>query len=134
MAELRQRQVCVPSGAAAVEITDRFWPYEKPILAEPGPDLAGYLEQARRLLHRPACVRAGFSPADEQLAANFHRRGITLTQLEQAIWLGCARKYIALLKGQPLMLITSLHYLTGLVDEVTATHSTGANWGIFNWH
>jgi len=128
LAELCQRQVCVPSGAAAVEITDRFWPYEKPALAEPGPDLAGYLEQARHLLCRPACVRAHFSAADEQLAATFHRRGITLTQLERAIWLGCARKYTALLKGQPPMLITSLHYFAGLVNEVTATQVADSYW------
>ncbi len=128
LAELCQRQVCVPSGAAAMEISDRFWPYEKPILAQPGPDLVGYLEQARHLLRRPACVQARFSAADEQLAANFHRRGITLTQLERAIWLGCARKYIALLKGQPPMLITSLHYFTGLVEEVTATQVADSYW------
>jgi len=128
LAELCQRQVCAPSEAAAVEIKDRFWPYEKPVLAEPGPDLAGYLERARHLLRRPACVRARFSAADEQLAANFHRRGITLTQLERAIWLGCARKYIALLQGQPPMLITSLHYFTGLVEEVRATQVADSYW------
>jgi len=128
MAELCQRQVCVLADAAAVEITDRFWPYEKAVRAEPGPDLASYLEQARHMLLRPACVRARFSAADERLAANFHRRGITLTQLQRAIWLGCARKYIALLNGQIPMLITSLHYFTGLVDEVMATQVGDSYW------
>lgn len=134
MAELRQRQVYVPSGAAAVEITDRFWPYEKPILAEPGPDLAGYLEQARHLLRRPACVRARFSPADEQLAANFHRRGITLTPLDRAIWLGCAPKYIALLKGRPPHADHKLALPRWLGRR---SHGDPFNWRElrnFNWH
>jgi len=128
MAELCQRQVCVPSGDATVEITDRFWPYEKPLLTEPGPGLARYIEQARHILHRPACVRASFSAADQRLAADFYQRGITLTQLERAIWLGCARKYMALLKGQPPMLITSLHYFIGLVDEVAAAKVADSYW------
>ena len=44
--------------------------------------------QVRQMLLRPACVRASFSAADERLAAGLHRRGVTLTQLERAIWLG----------------------------------------------
>ena len=48
------------------------------------------------LLH-PACVQASFSAADERLAAQFHRRGVALIQLRRAIWLGCARKNVALL-------------------------------------
>jgi hypothetical protein len=128
MAELCQRQVCMPTGAAAVEITDRFWPYEKAVLNEPGPELASYLEQVSQMLLRPACVRCRFSAADERLAASFHRRGITLTQLQRAIWLGCARKYLALLKGQPSMLITSLHYFSGLVEEVQASEVGDNYW------
>jgi len=128
MQELCRQQVCALSGAGRVEIADRFWPYEKPIQAEAGPDLAGYVRQVRQMLLRPACVRASFSPADERLAAGFHRRRVTLIQLERAIWLGCARKYIALLNGQTPMLITSLHYFTGLVDEVTTTSVAESYW------
>ena len=45
-------------------------------------------------------------------------KSLLRSQIERAIWLGCARKYVALLNGQTPMLITSLHYFTGLVDEV----------------
>ena len=62
------------------------------------------------------------------MASSFHRHGVTLTQLERAIWLGCARKYIALLNGQTPMLITSLHYFTALVDEVRATRVAESYW------
>jgi hypothetical protein len=128
MQELCRQQVCALSGAGTVEIADRFWPYEKPIQAEAGPDLASYVRQVRQMLLRPACVRTSFSAADERLAAGFHRRGVTLIQLERAIRLGCARKYLALLNGQTPMLITSLHYFTGLVDEVMATNVAESYW------
>jgi hypothetical protein len=128
MAELCQPEVCAPIGGAAVEICERFWPYEKPAIAESGPDQASYIEQVRRVLLRPACVKASFSAADQRLAANFYRRGVTLNQLERAVWLGSARKYIALLNGQSPMLITSLHYFTGLVEEVGSTTVADSYW------
>ena len=127
MAELCRREVCGRAGDA-IEIQDRFWPYERAVRAEDGTDQASYLEQVRRLLLLPACVRASFSAADQRLAANYHRRGITLNQLERAIWLGCVRKYIALLNGASPMLITSLHYFTGLVEEVIATTVADSYW------
>jgi len=126
--ELCRQQVCLPIGVGALEIADRFWPYEKPAPAEPEPDLAGYVRQLRQMLLRPACVRAGFSSADERLAAHFHQHGVSLVQLQRAIWLGCARKYAALLNGQNPMLITSLHYFTRLVEEVEATKVTDSYW------
>lgn len=58
--------------------------------------------------------------ADERLAAILYRRGVTLVQLQRAIWLGCARKYVALLNGNEKapMFITSLSYFFALVEEV----------------
>jgi hypothetical protein len=89
---------------------------------------ASYIEQVRQKRLRPACVRASFSAADQRLATNFYRRGVTLIQLERVIWLGCARKYTALLNGQNAMLITSLYYFTGLVDEVVAATEADSYW------
>jgi hypothetical protein len=103
--ELCRRQVCIrhpdADGQPApdrlwVEICDRFWPYEKPPVEEIGVDQHRYVQQVRQMLLRPACVRATFSGADERLAAILYRRGVTLVHLERAIWLGCARKYVAL--------------------------------------
>lgn len=127
--ELCRRQVCIRHPDAAgrivpdrlsVEICDRFWPYEKPPVEEFGFDQNSYVQQVRQMLLGPACVRATFSGADERLAAILYRRGVTLVHLQRAVWLGCARKYVALLNGSEKapMLVTSLNYFSGLVEEV----------------
>ena len=82
------------------------------------------------MLSRPACVRVRCSGADQRLAANLYRRGVTLVQLQRAIWLGCARKYVALLNGSDSapMLVTSLNYFSALVNEVAATSAGEDYW------
>ena len=55
-------------------------------------------------------------------------RGVTLEHLQRAIWLGCARKYVAMLNGQPPMPITSLRYFSGLVEEVGQTEVSDHYW------
>ena len=59
-----------------------------------------------------------FAAADEKLALNLFQRGVSLDQLRWAIWLGCARKYMAMLNGQTRLPITSLAYFATLIDEV----------------
>jgi len=127
--ELGNRQVCSRHGSApvSVEICDRFWPYEKIAVADQV-DPASYLRQVRQMLLAPACVRAVFTAADERLALSFHRRGLSADQLQRAIWLGCARKYVTLLNGQTPMPITSLHYFSAIVDEVAETTAGNGYW------
>jgi hypothetical protein len=130
--ELCRYQVCrrhpdadnrIAVDRLSVEICDRFWPYEKPPVEEYGIDQNRYVQQARQMLSVPACVRVNFSAADERLAAILYRRGVTLVHLQRAIWLGCARKYVALLNGSEHtpMLVTSLNYFSALVNEVAET-------------
>lgn len=130
--ELCRREVCIRHPDAdgrialdrvSVEICDRFWPYEKPAVEEFGIDQNSYVQQIRRMLLCPACVRLNFSAADERLAAVLYRRGVTLVHLQRAVWLGCARKYVALLNAPENadMLITSLSYFSALVNEVAVT-------------
>lgn len=132
--ELCRQQVCLRYPLAldrsCVEIGDRFWPYEKPPVEEVGMEENNYVQQVRQMLSRPACVRFSFSGADERLAANLYRRGVTLVQLQRAIWLGCARKYVALLNGgeNAPMLVTSLNYFSALVNEVAATSAGEDYW------
>ena len=66
-------------------------------------------------LHRPRC--------GEWLAATLYRCGVTLVHLQRAIWLGCARKYVALLNGSEHtpMLVTSLNYFSALVNVIAET-------------
>ena len=132
--ELCRREVCLRYPLAldrsCVEIGDRLWPYEKPPVEEVGIGQNNYVQQVRQMLVVPACVRAGFSGADERLAANLYRRGVTLVQLQRAIWLGCARKYVALLNGSENapMFITSLNYFSALVNEVAESSAGEDYW------
>ena len=80
------------------------------------------------MLLAPACVRSSFTLADERLAQDLNQRGVSLEQLQRAIWLGCARKYVAMLNGQPSMPITSLRYFTGLIEEVRQTDTPDSYW------
>jgi len=132
--ELCRQEVCNQYPLAldrlCVEICDRFWPYEKPPVEEVGTEENNYVQQVRQMLSRPACVRVSFSGADERLAVNLYRRGVTLVHLQRAIWLGCARKYVALLNGSETvpMLITSLNYFSALVNEVAESSAGEDYW------
>jgi hypothetical protein len=125
--ELCRREVCVRlpagDGRIAIEICDRFWPYEKPPREERAVDQNRYINQVRQILSGTACMRVNFSAADERLAGILYRRGVTLVHLQRAVWLGCARKYIALLNGNEHapMFVTSLNYFSALIDEVGET-------------
>jgi hypothetical protein len=124
--ELCRREVCIHHHAAdrpCVEICDRFWPYEKPPAEESSISQNSYVHRVRQMLIGPACLRINFSSADEQLAATLYRRGITLVHIQRVIWLGCARKYVAMLNSgeNAELLITSLNYFLALVEEVTET-------------
>jgi hypothetical protein len=123
--ELQRQDVCrwMPE---LIEVTDRFWPYEK---QPSGADSRDYVEQVRKMLQAPACVRCRFTPADEKLARDLQRRGVELPQIERAIWLGCARKYTTLLSNEAAwMPIASLSYFTAVIDEVCQTRTPESYW------
>ncbi len=102
-----------------MEIRDRFWPYVKAVdTSQEDPEQALYVARVRGFFLEPACVTAVFSAADEKLAAEWHRAGVSLDQVQRAILMGCARKYVALFNhpgGSP---ITSLQYFAGIVEEI----------------
>jgi hypothetical protein len=123
--ELIERGVCRRADTEVLEVADRYWPYEKQPGQNGSPD---YVGEVRRMLLAPACVRSSFSSADERLALDLNQRGVSLEQLQRAIWLGCARKYLAMLNGQPPMPITSLRYFIGLIDEVRQTDTPDSYW------
>jgi hypothetical protein len=123
--ELFERGVCWWVETDVLEMADRYWPYEKQSHRDGSPD---YVGEVRRMLLAPACVRSSFPPSDERLARDLDQRGISLEQLQRAIWLGCARKYLAMLNGRPPMPITSLRYFIGLIEEVSQTHTSDSYW------
>jgi len=109
-----------------IEVAEAHWPYEKQAVATAAQD---YVEQVRRLLSAPACVQCRFTAADERLAQELERRGVTLAQLERAIWLGCVRKYTTLLtNGAASMPIASLGYFRTIIDEVCQNGMADSYW------
>lgn len=123
--QLRQQQIALVYRAAnqheigRMEICDRFWPYEKqqPVSLE-DPEQALFVARVRGLFLEPACVSSTFSAADEKLAADWYHAGVPLDQIQRAILMGCARKYVALFNHPGSSPITSLQYFSGLVPEV----------------
>ena len=125
--ELQHQGVC-ERQEDQVEICDRFWPYEKQVTVVAGPPEAKFLRQARAAFLKPACVRSTFTAADEKLARQLGRNGVSLEQLRRAIWLGCARKYVALLNGRSRLPITSLSYFASLIEEVSQPQIPVSYW------
>jgi len=110
-----------------IEIQERFWPYQR-LPGAVTEDSEAYVAAVRRLFLRHACVSSSFSPADERLAADWRRRGISFERVERAIYLGVARKYIALVnngKGTP---ITTLRYFEHLIEEVDQSDVSPSYW------
>jgi HAMP domain-containing protein len=131
--ELEALAVCrmVRSGGSqlVIEISDRFWPYQKqqtPLCA-PEPE-AEFVQKVRGLFLARACVHASFSAADEKIAASLHRRGVPLEKVTRAILLGCARKYVAMINAGVRTPITSLQYFADIVEEVNESAIPESYW------
>jgi hypothetical protein len=123
--ELRRTEVALVFRAAnqhelgRMEICDGFWPYVKPVAtSQQDPEQALYVARVRSLFLEPACVTSVFSAADEKLAAEWYRAGVPLDQVQRAILMGCARKYVALFNNAGGSRITSLQYFAGIVQEI----------------
>jgi hypothetical protein len=127
LGELQFHKVCERRGDA-VEICDRFWPYQKQAGGVAADSEADFIRQVQAAFLKPACVRSRFTAADEKLALNLCRRGVDLERLRRAIWLGCARKYVAMLNGQTRLPITSLAYFASLIDEVAQPQIPASYW------
>lgn len=127
LAELDRSGVCERCGEG-IEIRDQFWPYQKQTPLAIGNPQTEFVRQAREAFLKPACVRSTFTVADEKLTLNLCHRGVSLEQLRRTIWLGCARKYMAMLNGQTRLLITSLAYFATLIDEVSQPEVPASYW------
>jgi hypothetical protein len=116
------------SPQLTLEIRDRFWPYQRQQPSGRSGAEVEFLEKVRRLFLAPACVQASFSAADEKLALDLHRRGISMEQVTRAILLGCARKYVAMLNAETRTQITSLQYFADIVEEVKESAIPESYW------
>lgn len=133
LAELEDCGVCAVAGNGnpnlALEISDRFWPYQK----RPNPGCTRgaeteFVSKVRALFLAPACVQASFSAADEKIAIQLHRRGVQLEQMARAILLGSARKYISMINAGVKAPITSLQYFADVIDEVIRSPIPESYW------
>lgn len=112
-----------------LKIRDRFWPYQRQQTSErtPGPETV-FVERVCGLFLAPACVHASFSAADEKLALDMYRRGVSIEQIARAILLGCARKYVTMLNAGTRTPITSLQYFADIVEEVNESAIPESYW------
>ena len=132
MKELEERAVCCvvrdEGSMFMLEISDRFWPYQRhQPPGRSGPE-AEFVQNVRGLFLAPACVQASFSAADEKLALGMYRRGVSMEQITRAILLGCARKYVAMLNAGTRTPITSLQYFADIVEEVKESAIPESYW------
>jgi hypothetical protein len=116
-------------AAGRIEVCDPFWPYVK-CRNKPDPDnnLDSYVEAIRRLLAVRKCVQPVFNPADEKLAAQLFLEHVELKQIEHAVLLACARRYVALLNGTAVGLISGLGYFSGAFQEVLTLQISKDYW------
>lgn len=130
--ELSECGVCVikPGAnqhqAGEIEVSDAFWPYQKETAASV--EESGFVEQVRTRLLKYPIVRSSFGAADQKLARELFRKGVSLDHLDRALLLGLTRKYVSTLNSLGTSPIYSLSYFLPLLDEVAQTESSGRYW------
>jgi hypothetical protein len=133
--EMEQLGICrlsgfapVPFSRGRIEICDQYWPYHRKSHV-PGPDTASpFVAQIKKLLGERACVHSRFSTADEMLASQWAARAVPLERIEQAILLGCARKYVMWRNHPKQAPIASLRYFEPILEEVERTNVSPEYW------
>jgi hypothetical protein len=130
--ELQAHAVCCvvrdEGSMFMLEICDRFWPYQRQQPPGRSGQEAEFVQKVRGLFLAPACVQAGFSAADEKLAIDLYRRGVSMEQITRSILLGCARKYVSMLNAKVRTPITSLQYFSDIVEEVRESAIPESYW------
>jgi hypothetical protein len=130
--ELSQRRVCVVTPAAnqhqpgEIEISDAFWPYQKE--TPESIEESGFVREVRGRLLKYPIVRSSFGAADEKLARELFRNGVSLEQVDRALLLGLSRKYVSSLSSLSASPIYSLSYFLPLLDEVAQTETPDRYW------
>lgn len=109
-------------AAGILRVCERYWPYETVEPGDPGrtpgatpPD---YEDEVRRFLESRPCVRCRWSEGDQRLAASWRALGVALEDVEQAVLMGCGRKYVSWLNGGFGEPIGSLRYFEPVLEEV----------------
>lgn len=122
-----------PLGHGGVEITEEFWPYQKSAQEPSTDDSFEFVAAIRRMLQARACVKTLVSAADEILARQWFDRGISLERVEQAILMGCIRKYVSWRNNQTRTMIGSLQYFVPVIEEVQNTKVDPEYWAYLRY-
>jgi hypothetical protein len=126
--ELEDRHVCTVTlgrnqyAGGVIRIDPCYWPYES---AQPEPtrnsqERNTYVHSVQRFLQSCSCVRGRFSAMDRQLAEKWFHQGVELGRVEEAILLGCGRKYVSWFNNGASEPITSLRYFESLIADIQA--------------
>jgi len=107
-----------PASRGRIEVTEAFWPYQKPESEKPDPAAEAFVMALKNLLQTRPCIQAVFSTADEILARHWFQSGVSLQRLERAILLGCVRKYASWRNNARQSPIRSLRYFQSVLDEL----------------
>ena len=129
----RSRFTRSPLGHGVVEITEKFWPYQTSAQESPSDACAGFIAAIKSMLQARACIKTLVSAADEILAREWFDRGVILERIEQAILLGCIRKYVSWRNNQTRTLIGSLQYFVPVLEEVQETKVDPDYWGYLRY-
>jgi len=112
-----------------IEVCDSFWPYVKCDGAQAnGKALASYKEAIRQFLAARKCVKPVFNPADDRLAVQLFQEHVELKQIEHAVLLACARRYVSLLNGTVIGRIMGLSYFRAAIQEVRSLQTSEGYW------
>ena len=114
------------------EVSESYWPYERigtEHLKRSVEGVDSYVARIRDLYLTCGCGSGSFSAADERTAMELFKRGIPVAVVEDAMLLGCARKYVssenkagsAGNRAGGWAPIGSLAYFEPLIEEVRLT-------------
>ena len=117
-----------------LRVREEYWPYEgrteaaARTAAGAAGEVGAYVERVREMCRKPACVQAGFGPADERLAADWQRAGVSLETVRRAIRLGSVRQLTSMIDRPGSEPVRSLRYFAGLVEEVRQERMSAGFW------
>jgi hypothetical protein len=122
-----------PLGTGLIEITESFWPYQKNPTETPADDSAAFIGEIRKMLRDRACVRPIASAADDIQAREWFEKGVTIERIEQAILIGCIRKYVSWRNNQSRDPISSLKYFEPILQELESLKAASEYWGYLRY-
>jgi hypothetical protein len=133
--EMQQKEICrlsgfepIPFSRGKIEIAEQYWPYDRQKNGSEKRKPDKNVDQVRQLLQQRGCVRATFSTEDEILARKWLDQGISIERIEQAILLGCTRKYVAWRNHHDSNTISSLRYFEPLLEEIDQLKISSDYW------